>query len=495
MDPIVEAVFASFLIPLISSLPLFVLDGRKADLFMLISLTFSTATSVLVSVLYVLAGMPRIHVVVSKTTMLGEVFGLLVDPMSVCIGFVVATAGYPFMLYSIEYMSPRNKQHPVYSGKGRFYGWMMLFIGATLAFVYSSTILQLLMFFELMSLSCWGVVSYYLTPESRRASIKALITTHIGALLGLFTAISYCMARGVSMSLRDLALLDPSAKLAVFAGVLIASLAKSAQFPFYSWLPDAMVAPTPASAFLHGAAMVEMGVYLLARIIQFMQPLPLASAVLLTIFVTLTLFLVAYMLIPQRDAKRLLAYSTIAESSMMYAGLIGAALGIPFGLQASMFLLFTHAYVKGLAFLTAGLFAFYIGTIDMSQIRGLLYKSKFTAFSWILALLGLAGIPPMPVFFGKLWIVISLAKALERLYYAWIPLVALILCSSVYFMVSLRWIHSMTLASNPRNPGINEHSKITLSPIFVLSMSMLIALAMVAPIIGYMLTSPLRGGF
>jgi len=482
MTLLVEFVLLSFIIPLISSILLFLLDGKRADLFMLSTLSLSVVLNVIATVIYVASGMPTIHTVIASTRTLGEILGLLIDPMSMCIGFVVATAGYAFMLYSVKYMTPENIEHPVYRGKGRFHGWMMLFIGATLAFIYSSTLLQLLMFFELMSLSCWGVVTYYLTPECRRAGLKAFITTHTGALLGLFTAISFCIAKSISTSLYSLNALSLNEKLVIFTSILIAALAKSAQFPFYSWLPDAMVAPTPATAFLHGAAMVEMGVYLLARAIQFMQPLPIGACIALSVFVSLTLLLTAYLFIPQKDAKRLLAYSTIAESGIMYAGLIPATLGITLGLRASMYLLFTHAYVKGLAFLAAGLFSFYLGTVKMPSIRGLIRGSKFTAFTWIFALLGLAGVPPMPTFFGKLWVVMSLAKAGLKQEFTWIPLIAVIICSSVFFIVSLRWIHNMVLTEST---SLESKTKYTPSIIFSASMVMLIIFALVSPFIGY----------
>ena len=485
MYPIPELIFSSYIVLFASSLILFLLDGRKADVFMITVLTLSALLNITATIVYVFTGMPTIHIVLSKAGILGEVYGLLIDPMSISIGLVVTTAGYPFMVYSIEYMTPRNREHPIYRGKGRFHAWMTLFLASTQAFIYSSTIIQLLIFFELMSLSCWGVVSYYLTPEAHRAGIKALITTHAGSLLGLFLAISYCLLEGVPISLHGIGMLDPTSKAIVFGGVLIASLAKSAQFPFYSWLPDAMVAPTPASAFLHGAAMIEMGVYLLARIIQFMHPLPLTTSVVLATAISLTLFMVSYLFIPQRDSKRLLAYSTIAESGIMYAGLIAACMGYTVGLQASMFLLFTHAYVKGLAFLTSGLFSYYIGTVDMEKIRNLIRMSRFISFSWSFSLLGLAGVPPMPVFFGKLWVILSLVRVAMVEPYIWIPIVAIIVCSIVFFIISLHWIHNMVLKS-----GMKEQVyEVKLSSIFKLSIIVLIVLAVISPFISYPLIS------
>ncbi len=475
IDLLSITVFLSFIIPFLSGLILFLFDKKQADIIMLIGLHLTLFFQVLISILNYLDGFALKHLIISKSLQLGEIFGLIIDPLSVSVGLIVVTAGYAFMIYSIRYMSPENKQHPVYKGKGRFYGWMMVFIGTTLAFLYSSTLIQLLVFFEIMSISCWGVVSYYLKPESIRASYKALIMTHLGALLGLFTAISYCLATGISTSLFDLHHLPESAKFIVYVSVMIAALAKSAQFPFYSWLPDAMVAPTPASAFLHGAAMVEMGVVLLARVIQFMQPLPSATGLVLGIFVTLTFLIVSYMLLSQRDAKRLLAYSTIAESAAMYAGLVVASTGYVIGLRATIFLLLVHAYVKGLAFLTAGVFSYCLGTLNMNEINGLLTRSSFLAFTWSFSLLGLAAVPPMPIFFGELYIIISLFSGYIKHVYMIYPLLGLIIYSAIFFIVALKWIHSMLLSRNGEPLRIPR--------VFIISMTILVVLALLSPFI------------
>ncbi|ALM75675.1 hydrogenase 4 subunit D [Thermococcus barophilus] len=466
----------SFLIPLIAGLLLFKLDGKKADYFMLTSVVIATILNLIGVVSYYTAGMPSLHYAVFKTETFGEVYGVIVDPMSVLIGLVVITAGLLFMLYSVDYMSPKNKEHPVYEGKGRFYGWMVLFIGATLAFIYSSTILQLLIFFEIMSLACWGVVSYYGGKRAERSAYKALIVTNFGAMIGLYTAVAIGITVLHDLSLYALSNLHPLLKIVVFFAVMVAAFTKSAQFPLYSWLPDAMVAPTPASAFLHGAAMVEMGVYLLARFIQFMQPLPSAVFYIMAFLLIVTLVICVLMYPLQRDAKRLLAYSTIAESALMYVGLAFAVLGLKTGLQASMFQLFNHAYIKGLAFLTAGTFSYAIGTLEMDKIRGLIKSLPISGYGWMFALIGLAGVPPFAVFFGKLAILTNIKGALGNPL-AIALLVMVLVDAGVFFMVSLKRIHEMVFSSS------EERYEIT--PVMKLSMILLLILGIIAPLIAY----------
>ncbi|NJE08033.1 hydrogenase 4 subunit D [Thermococcus sp. M39] len=473
-----ELFVLSFLIPLIAGVILFRLDGKRADYFMLISVIIATILNLAGVVSYYTAGMPAIHEILFQTKTFGEVYGLIIDPMSVSVGFVVITAGLIFMVYAKDYMSPQNKEHPVYEGKGRFYGWMVLFIGATLAFIYSSSILQLLIFFELMSLACWGVVSYYGGKKAERSAYKALIITNFGAMVGLYTAVAIGITKLHNLSLFALGTLPENLKLLVFLAIMIAAFTKSAQFPLYSWLPDAMVAPTPASAFLHGAAMVEMGVYLLARAIQFMQPLPKEAFYVMAALILATQLLCVFMYPLQKDAKRLLAYSTIAESGLMYVGLAFAVLGLKTGLQASMFQLFNHAYIKGLAFLTAGTFSYAIGTLEMDKIKGLIKSLPISAYSWTFALIGLAGVPPFAVFFSKLAILTNIKGALGNPL-ALALLVMVLIDAAVFLMVSLSRIHSMAFSVPERD------EKYSITALMKLSMILLLILGIIAPLIAY----------
>ena len=465
-----------FIIVAIAAVALFNLDGKSADAFMLSSLSLSLAIFLYSFIEYIASGLKTLHIVLLRSGEI-ELFGLIVDPISMLIGFVVWTAGFAFMLYSVAYMTPENREHPVERGKGRFYGWMMLFIAATVAFVFSSTLLQLLIFFELMTLSCWGVIAYYGEPQCYRAALKAFITTHLGALLGLFIAIAVCFGTIGSVSLYDLKNLPSNIKLIVFLALLASAITKSSQFPTYSWLPDAMVAPTPATAFLHGAAMIEMGVYLLARGIQFLLPLPIEAYYVLLTVVSLTLIVTALMYVVQRDSKRLLAYSTIAESASMYAALVAACLGIIRGIYVSMYILALHAYVKGLGFLTTGIFSYYMGGKTIDVVRGLLRANGFTAFCWVVSLFGLAGLPPMPLFFAKLMLFTVLIEALLKNPYTLALILALLADLISFGIVAARWIHATVI------PREAEVPQFRLNYIFTASLSLLLILLFIIPYI------------
>ncbi|WFO74616.1 hydrogenase 4 subunit D [Desulfurococcaceae archaeon MEX13E-LK6-19] len=485
MDPILIAFLIPILVPFTIGLYLFLLDGRKADSYLLILLSLILSSYIFGTFLFITSKQEILHYIISYTEYTGEFYGFIIDPMSVAVGFVVITAGTIFLVYSIDYMSPNNKFHPVHSGKGRFYGWMLLFIGATLAFIHSSTIIQLLMFFEVMSFSCWGLVSYYGTEKALRSANKALIYTHVGAMIGLFTASSICLFHLHDFSLTAINKLEPMLKYQLFAAAMIAAFSKSAQFPFYSWLPDAMVAPTPASAFLHGAAMVEMGVYLLARLAQFATPLPQGIFWLMLFFIMITGAICMLMYPVQRDAKRLLAYSTIGESMVMYVGVLYATTGSLLGLQATILQLFNHAYVKGLAFLTAGVFGYSLGTHSMEKIKGLIKSSPLIAAAWTLSLLGLTGVPPFGIFYGKL-MVISSATIVDHIAWSIIPLLVVLLDSTIFFIVGLSWIHEMVFKE------CKKPSTISITTLMKLCILSLIVFSLISNYIAYPLITRIR---
>ncbi|WP_457751694.1 hydrogenase 4 subunit D [Thermococcus sp.] len=474
----------TFIMPLTAGVVLFKFDERVADVLMLSSLLAALLFQLGVTYLYITGREKLIHVVYLRSAQFGEVYGLIIDPMSVLIGTVVALAGFIFMFYGVEYMGERNVGHPGGKGRGLFYAWMTLFEGATLGFIYSSTFLGLLIFFELMGLACWGVVSFYNTREARRAGFKAFIIPNVGAMIGFYSAIYIGLTQLHDLSLFSLSKVSPDVKPWLFLALLIAGYTKSAQFPTYSWIPDAMEAPTPASAFLHGAAMVEMGVYLVARIIQFIGPLPVWVFYFMAIMVSLTLLIPILNYPVQKEAKRLLAYSTVAEAGIMFVGLTYAVLGLTgrapgfdVGLKAAMFQLTTHAFVKGLAFLTAGTFTYSLGTLDLRRISGLREILPVNGLAWTVALLGLAGLPPMGIAFSKAELITSLSLVKVSAL-AWLPIIMVLTDSAVFLWVGLKWI-TKNVFGGPNVEKANTH------PIITVSLLILIVLTLVSAYLAY----------
>jgi len=193
------------------------------------------------------------------------VFGYLIDPLGLLLLTVVALLGFLVVVYSTRYLGKRNREHPTDEGKPRHHFWMLLFIASMIGVAIAPNLLQLYVFWEMTTVCSWALISHYRNEASLRAGFKAVLMTAAG---GLFFAVALVLLY-VDTGTFDFAALDkvsPELRSLVFLFLLIAAWAKSAQVPFYTWLPDAMEAPTTVSMYLHAAAMVKAGVFLIARV-------------------------------------------------------------------------------------------------------------------------------------------------------------------------------------------------------------------------------------
>gem|GEM_PF-46627 len=327
--------------------------------------------------------------------------GLLLygDALSALFVAIAGFFGFLAILYSVADMAHEP------GGHARFFALMLLFQGSMIGLFLAGNLLLLFVFWELVGLCSYGLIGFYLSKaESARASMKALMITHacgVGIILGILAL----LAQGqVSLDLPNLTSAAPLLALAAAMPLfLVASMAKSVQLPVHTWLPDATVAPSAVTAFLHAAAMVKAGVYLMARSAQLVvftplkAPLDLAMATVGAI--TLTVCSAGAWL--QDDIKRLLAYHTAAQIGYMFLGLgIGTAVGI----AGALFHFFNHAIFKGLLFLGAGCLIYAAGTKKLSEMGGLARNMPVTAACMIIGGLALAGVPPFNGFASKLLI-------------------------------------------------------------------------------------------
>ena len=475
----------SFLIPLALGLIEFKLDKKKADIVMLISALSSLALTSYGLVLF-LGNRGIYHLVYIHSQGLGEVFGFVVDTMSVLMAFIVSLTALLILLYAIDYMSSSNKLHPVTSGKGTFYGWMLILEGAVLGFVFSSSLLSFLVFAEVIAIATWGVIRYYKTPNARHAANKAFGFINLSMLFGLLLVVVFGLVKYHDTSLYALTQLDSHAKLWVFLGVMFTAITMSSQFPLYSWLPDSTEAPTPASAFTHSIGIVEAGLFMMVRTIQFMDGIPKTAYYVIAILVVITQVMSIFYYPLQKDAKRLLAYSTIAQVGIMYVALLGAMLGSAGGLQASVYQLFNHSLVKSLAFLVAGTFGFSFGTFDMKKIKGLRWILPGAAVGWFLALLGLAGVPPMGLFLSKANVIMTGTMAVRGAsWIEWIPVLLVLVDATIFFMVAVLWMKSMLF-------GEPSYEKGKISPLMYAVLIVLIVVMTVSPFLTLHLTESIR---
>src|SRR5512137_2210692 len=325
---------------------------------------------------------------------IGGLFGdvtFVADGLGVFLAAVATVVGSLAVIFSVAYM----KGDPQL---GRFYFLVLLFIGAMVGLVLSNNMLFLFFFWEITALCSYALISYYNDdPKPVSAGIEALVMTQIGGvglLGGALVVYALFGSYEIEAFLQKAATLGPTPLAWMAFGFLIAAAAKSAQFPFQTWLPDAMEAPSPISALIHAATMVNAGVYLLARFYPAFAPVPGWTMSVLVVGL-ITAVMAAVMAIVADDLKRVLAYSTVSQLGyMVYA--IGAG-----GLFASQFDLLSHAIFKALLFLSAGAVIHAVGTRDMREMGGLGRQMPFVRSVMIIGALALAGLPVLNGFWSK----------------------------------------------------------------------------------------------
>jgi len=328
------------------------------------------------------------------------VFGVVTDKLSVLIGMALSFVGFLIVLYSTGYLTPQNREHPEREVERRYYFFLLAFIGSMAGVIYSSTMLGLLVFFELTGVCSWGLIGYYDNEKARRAALKAIITTQV-ASLGLYLATAYFFAISGTFNLSEMSSFTDKAKIIIMIGVLIAGFGKSAQLPFHFWLPEAMVAPTPISAYLHAASMVKVGVYIFARCLISAEQVPTVVGLVGGIMAILTMVYGFAMYFPQKDMKRLLAYSTITQLSYIFLALSISIFGSVLAFNGAMAHIFNHAFAKSLFFLVAGALSYTTGTRMLPNLRGILGKMPLVGVCFAVAVLGVTGVPPFNGFFSK----------------------------------------------------------------------------------------------
>jgi NADH-quinone oxidoreductase subunit L len=328
------------------------------------------------------------------TIPLGSAFGVLTfvpDGLAVTLTAIATVIGSLAVIFSMEYMRGDEQL-------GRYYFLVLFFIGAMTGLVLSGNLLFTFFFWEITALCSYGLISFYNDdPKAVAGGIKALIITQVGGvglLVGTLVAYSLLGSFQISDLLANSSSV-PAASLAFIAfSFLIAAAAKSAQFPFHTWLPDAMEAPSPVSALIHAATMVNAGIYLLARFYPAFAAVPgWRTAVMLVGLISALIASLSALV--ATDLKRVLAYSTVSQLGyMVYA--IGAG-----SVLASQYHLLNHAFFKALLFLAAGSVIHSVGTRDLRRMGGLGGRMPFVRNVFIIGALALAGVPILNGFWSK----------------------------------------------------------------------------------------------
>jgi multicomponent Na+:H+ antiporter subunit A len=344
-----------------------------------------------------LAIMPRI----------GMNFDVYIDGLGLLFAILISGIGALVVLYSIGYLSHREDL-------GSFYIYLLMFMSAMLGVVLNDNVLMLYLFWELTSISSFLLIAFWFMKErSLYGAQKSMLITMGGGFLMLGGFILLYIMTG-TFSIREMlnqvaAIQEsPLAPLAVVL-ILFGAFTKSAQFPFYIWLPDAMEAPTPVSAYLHSATMVKAGIYLVARL----TPLFAFSELWVWIILLgglITMAWASFNAIRKDDLKAVLAFSTVSQLGLIMSLLGLGALSVVTGANeeyfsiavvAAVFHLINHATFKGALFMVTGIVDHEAGTRSLKKLGGLLTVMPVSFTLTLITALSMAGLPPFNGFLSK----------------------------------------------------------------------------------------------
>lgn len=376
-------------IPWLGALVIWLTGDNHPKLQHIFAVTFSVLAGASSLLLLSYVGSGTVIAIPMGTTF-GE-FTFVPDGLGIFLAIIATVIGAIAVIFSVDYMKGEAQL-------GRYYSMVLFFIGGMVGLVLTSNMMLMFLFWEITALCSYVLISFYNDdPKAVRGGMKALIITQVGGLgllLGGILLFTYTGSFDFNIFLVNPSVV-PATVLAVMAfGCLIAAAAKSAQFPFQTWLPDAMEAPTPISALIHAATMVNAGVYLLARFFPAFEAVPGWRYAVMLVGM-LSALLAGIMALVSNDLKRVLAYSTVSQLGyMVYA--VGTG-----GFFASQFHLMSHSVFKALLFLAAGAVIHSVGTRDMRQMGGLGKKLPFVRTVFVIGSLALAGIPIFNGFWSK----------------------------------------------------------------------------------------------
>ncbi len=324
------------------------------------------------------------------------------DGLSVMFGIIVSTIGIIIMSYSNGYMSKREDLP-------RYYQQLLFFMGSMLGMVFSANLIQLFIFWELTSITSFMLIGYWRNrPMSVYGATKSLLITATG---GLFMLAGFLVLHAITGTFDIPTILHSESMIEFIKGhelfllalilIFIGAASKSAQGPFYVWLPNAMEAPTPVSAFLHSATMVKAGIYLVARIHPIFSGTD-AWFILVSGVGIITMIMAGFLAFRQTDIKGILAYSTISQLAYLMTMYGYTTLHHPgIGVAAATFHLLNHATFKASLFLVAGIVAHETATRDITKMGGLRKEMPITFILATIGALAMAGIPPLNGFLSK----------------------------------------------------------------------------------------------
>jgi multicomponent K+:H+ antiporter subunit A len=381
---------------------------------------------------------------------LGLSIAFRLDGLALLFALMILAIGLLVILYARYYLSDSDPM-------GRFYAYLLLFQGAMLGIVLSENLIQLLVFWELTSISSFLLISYWRHREDARQGARMALAITGGGGLAMLAGVlllgeivgSYELSAVLASGdlIRAHSLYLPALLL-----ILLGVFTKSAQFPFHFWLPHAMAAPTPVSAYLHSATMGKAGVFMLARLFPALAYTPEWSWLVGGAGLA-TLLLGAYTALFKHDIKGLLAYSTISHLGLITL-LFG--MGTPVAAVAAVFHIMNHATFKASLFMAAGIIDHEAGSRDMRQLNGLWKYMPHTAVLAMVASAAMAGVPLLNGFLSKEMFFAKTVSLAHEGVIPWLPIAATV-AGAFAVAYSLRFIHDVFFNGEPVNLPKTPH--------------------------------------
>lgn len=394
------------------------------------------------------------------------------DQFSMIMCMIISIIGSLICVYGLAYMKEHEHHlHLATSRQGRFFFFMVLFLGAMNGLVFANNLLWLYFFWEVTTFCSFMLIKHDETEIAVKNATRALWMNMLGGVAFVFAMIIF-RSQGLPLSLQEILAAGPSSAMILLpVGLLcFAGFTKAAQVPFQSWLCGAMVAPTPISALLHSSTMVKAGVYLVVRLA------PAFSGAIFSHYVALfgafTFLAAAVLALSQSNGKKILAYSTISNLGMIIAC---AGINTPAAIAAAVLLIVFHAISKALMFLCVGTIEQKIGSRDIEDMRGLITVMPRTA---IVAAVGIVTmfLPPFGALLSK-WMAVEAA--------AQVPLVVFMLAvgSAVTMLFWGRWLGLLMTSVRPSEAGLaEEQPSLIRLPLLFLAVSA-VAVSFAAPFV------------
>ncbi|MDT0629130.1 monovalent cation/H+ antiporter subunit A [Alteromonas sp. W364] len=419
--------------------------------------TLCTMVAPAIGLIYILSLLPSVLAGNTVTEHLawipsvGLTLSMRLDGLALMFALLILGIGLLIILYARYYLSEKE-------AVGRFFAYLILFMTAMLSIVLSNNVLQLWMAWEVTSISSFLLISFWSTKsESRKGARMALTVTGAGGLAllaGLLLVSDMVGSYELSVILASGDLIREHALYPVaLILILLGAFTKSAQFPFHFWLPHAMAAPTPVSAYLHSATMVKAGIFLLARMYPVLSGTEMWFLI-VSMTGLITLLIGAYIALFKHDLKGLLAYSTIS-----HLGLITLLLGLDTKLAAvaALFHIMNHAVFKASLFMAAGIIDHESGTRDMRKLNGLWQFMPYTATLAMVAAASMAGVPLFNGFLSKEMFLAETLHSSALGFLSWVIPVLATLAGVFAVAYSMRFIHDVFFNGEPKDLPKTPH--------------------------------------